>query len=239
MSWLSSALGGANNVVKNVGSTVKKAAVDTGHEIGRAQNKDWVKALEAAGLAATGVGAPASAALLGGASMLGGAIAPGGNIGTAAGQGVKGAALGGAAGAAGSAIRGGIGAVSNGGSVIGGVKSAASAVPGIKAVGSSLGGGSLLDAAGGFLKDHGGSIVQGLAGVDAVRQQQQARDTQNKAIGYATDSYDARAPLRSAGQAGMLNPQAPPALQAVNYGSSGNPYGKKAPIPAIAPVRPA
>lgn len=98
------------------------------------------------------------------------------------------------------------------------------------------------DAASGFLKDHGGQIVQGLAGIDAARQQGQARDTQNKAMQYATGSYDSRAPLRAAGQAGMLNPQAPAALRALNTGSKGNAYGKGAlpsvssPVPSIAPV---
>jgi D-sedoheptulose 7-phosphate isomerase len=38
---------GIAHVANNVGTAVKKGVVDTGHEIGRAQNKDWVKALEA------------------------------------------------------------------------------------------------------------------------------------------------------------------------------------------------
>ncbi len=74
-----------------------------------------------------------------------------------------------------------------------------------------------------------------LGGIDAVRQQQQARDTQNKAMQYATDSYDARQPLRTQGMAGMLNPKAPPALAAIQR-NKGNHYGAPQAPASVAPL---
>lgn len=210
MSWISSLLGGAKNVAGNIGSTVKKAVVDTGHEVGRAQNKDWVKALEAAGLAATGVGAPAAAGILGAGSMLGGAIAPGGNLGTAAGQGVKGAALGGAAGLAGGAVRGAMAAPSIGGVLQAGgaVKGALGAVgggsiPGLQGVGDFLGG------AKNFLTGNGGGNALAAAqGVNAALLGKKSSDYAENAMGSVDQNWKERDPLRVAGQAGMLNPQA-------------------------------
>lgn len=222
--------------VKNVGSTIKKAAVDTGHEIGRAQNKDWVKALEAAGLAATGVGAPAAAALLGGASALGGAIAPGGNIGTAAGQGVKGAAMGYGAAKAGAALKGTGSFLDKAGAVYGAGKSALGAATGgvgglASGVAGALTGGSGGGGGGGL----GGvnPAILGLAGLqtaNAASLGAKANDFADKGWNAVNDSYMSRAGLRSKGIDGLMNPVArdTSALSAIR---NQNPVAARAGLP--------
>lgn len=83
MSWFSSAL-------KKVGNGVKAV----GHTVGSIQSNPWVEGLEAAALGATGVGAPAAAALLAANGAISGAIKPGGNLKSAALGGVEGAGAG-------------------------------------------------------------------------------------------------------------------------------------------------
>lgn len=237
MSFFGDVWGGVKKVAGNVGSTVKKAVVDTGHEIGRAQNKDWVKALEAAGLAATGFGAPAAAALIGGGSLLGGAIAPGGNLGTAIGQGAKGAAIGGAAGALGSTLRGGGSLLGKAGSVLGAGKgvlgsalgaggSALRAIPGLASgalggAGSGTGGGSINPTI---------LALAGLQTANAASLGKTANDFSDKAWSGANDSYTERAGLRSGGINRMTAPvsTAQPALSAIR---ANNPYARPQPLP--------
>ncbi|HKW09273.1 MAG TPA: hypothetical protein VJO33_02775, partial [Gemmatimonadaceae bacterium] len=96
MSWLS-----------NIGHAVKKGVTDVGHFVGNVATNPWVDAGLAGVLALTGVGIPASAAIMGGTKGLGELIKPGGNLGNAASGGLKGAALGAGASALGGALSGG------------------------------------------------------------------------------------------------------------------------------------
>lgn len=83
-------------VVKNIGKTVTKAVKDTGHVVGKVVTSKVGQAVIGTGLALTGVGIPAAAAI-GAATQAGGQlIKPGGNLGKAA----KGAAVGAAEGVA-------------------------------------------------------------------------------------------------------------------------------------------
>lgn len=86
--------GSIGHVLGNVGGAIKKAAVDTGHAVGSVQSNPWVEGLEAAALGATGVGAPAAAALLAANGAISNAIKPGGNLKSSLVGGVEGAASG-------------------------------------------------------------------------------------------------------------------------------------------------
>ncbi len=93
MSWLS-----------NIGKAVGKGVKDTGHAIGDAANNKWVKGGTAALLAATGVGAPAAAAILASEGLAGGALHRGGGLKDAAVGGATGALAGGGAALAGKGL---------------------------------------------------------------------------------------------------------------------------------------
>lgn len=80
MSWLSSGL-----------KAVGKGITGVAHGVGDALDNKWTKAALAAGLAATGVGAPAAAAIMAGSGLAGGALKRGGNLGTALKGGATGA----------------------------------------------------------------------------------------------------------------------------------------------------
>lgn len=223
MSFLGDAWNGVKHVAGNVGKAVVKGVQDTGHEIGRAQNKDWVKALEAGALAATGVGAPSAAAILGGGSLLGGAIAPHGTLGKAAGQGLKGAAIGGTAGLLGH---------------LGSAGSALEHLPGVSQVGGALGDIPGVGAAGGYLKNVLGQAVGGgeggglnpltigLAGLqtaNAASLGKQANDFSDKAWNLANDSYTSRLGLRDAGMQHLLTPETRDLSRLTGIAST-NPY---------------
>jgi hypothetical protein len=92
-------------IVKNVGSAVKKAAVDTAHVTGKVVTSKAGKALIGGALALTGVGIPAAAAIGAATQGVGTLIRPGGNIGAAAKAGAVGAAGGVAASVVGKGIR--------------------------------------------------------------------------------------------------------------------------------------
>ena len=69
---------------KNVGRAISKGVKDVGHTVGKVADNKYVKGAVAAGLAATGVGAPASAAIMAGMGAAGGAMKPGGGLRSAA-----------------------------------------------------------------------------------------------------------------------------------------------------------
>src|ERR1700738_5128311 len=70
-----------------------------GHAVGSIADNKWTKTALAAGLAATGVGAPAAAGIMAGTGALGGGLKPGGGMRDAASGAATGAIEGGAAGA--------------------------------------------------------------------------------------------------------------------------------------------
>lgn len=94
MSWLT-------NAVKAVGKGVK----DTGHFVGKVASNPITQGITAAALAATGVGAPASAAILAGMKGGGNLLKPGGNLKGAATGALQGGALGAVSGLASPLVR--------------------------------------------------------------------------------------------------------------------------------------
>lgn len=68
-------------------------------------------------------------------------------------------------------------------------------------------GGALKDI-GSWVKDNKDTILQGLSAVNNYQRTQKSDQYAQQALAGAKEAYDAKAPLRLAGQAGMLNPQA-------------------------------
>lgn len=101
---------------------------------------------------------------------------------------------------------------------------ALSAIPGVGAVMSAASKIPGLSSAADWIGAHGKDLLQAGAGLDAAQQQQQARDTLNQARDYASAAYEAKAPLRAQGIAGMMHPQTP-SLAGIGYDSPGNAYG--------------
>lgn len=180
----------------NIGNALKKGVTDVGHFAGKVASNPIVDA--GIGL----IGGPGAAAAAGGLGRL---LAPGGNIGEAA----KGAAIGGAAGYGASKIGG---ALSGGGSMLDKAKgvlgAGASAAPMVS--GASGGGGGLpdwLSGIGGYLTGNGGGNALAIAqGANATMLGKKSSDLADEALTSAKDNYAERAPLRTAGIAGMLNP---------------------------------
>lgn len=81
---------GIPSFVRSIGSGIRDAAVGAGHAIGSVADNPWVQGATAAALAATGVGAPAAAAIMAAQKGGGALLKPGGNIGDA----IKGAGVG-------------------------------------------------------------------------------------------------------------------------------------------------
>lgn len=177
MSWLSDRLGIHVNSINDL--TSGRALKETGHALGQVATNPLVDAGLAGALALTGVGIPASAAILGGTKGLGSLIAPGGNIGDAAQGAVSGGAEGAlASGLAGSLLGGGGAAGEAAGRVgsaevpgipgIGGVQSATDIIRGIPGgtegvgqyVGGALGLGGGGDAAAGAAGGGGKNLLQ-------------------------------------------------------------------------------
>jgi hypothetical protein len=134
MSWFSSGLSG-----------IKTGLTGIGHAVGSVASNPWVKGLTAAGLAATGVGAPLAAGIMATEGAAGGLLRPGGNIGQGLQQGALGAVEGYGAGKIGGALRGG-GLFGKAGALMG-IKSALPGASGGVAA-SGYGGGPSLDANG-------------------------------------------------------------------------------------------
>lgn len=98
--------GSVGRAGQNAKKAVIKGATDAGHAVGEVANNKWAKLAAAAALAATGVGAGASAAILGTMGAAGGALHRGGGLRDAAIGGATGAAEGYAAGKIGQGLRG-------------------------------------------------------------------------------------------------------------------------------------
>jgi hypothetical protein len=79
--------------------SIGHALSSVGHTVGAVASNPWAKAALAAGLAATGVGAPAAAAIMAGSGAMGGALHEGGGLHDALTGGASGAVEGGLAGA--------------------------------------------------------------------------------------------------------------------------------------------
>lgn len=228
MSWLSDRWGNGPSI-KGLESSVK----GTAHTVGDVASSPIAQAIAAGLLTATGVGAPAAAAILAGSGALGGALKPGGNAGSALGGAASGALAGGAGALAGKAL-GGLGsAASNIPGVqgieqaLGGAGSTLSKIPGAQAVEQGLGGvaknalgsltggaggaadsggglGGLLGGLGGWITGNGGKNALGAAeGVNAALLQKQANDYAGQALNQAQALWNQRAPLRTGGMAAM------------------------------------
>ncbi len=96
---------GVSKAVKTVASPVQKAAAAVGHTAGNIVTSKVGQAVLGTALAATGVGIPAAAAIMGGTKAVGNLIKPGGNLKHAATGALQGAATGVVAGAAGQAFK--------------------------------------------------------------------------------------------------------------------------------------
>lgn len=127
-------------------------------------------------------------------------------------------------------VAGALNAIPGAGAVMSGVskvKGALSAIPGASAVGSGISkmGGlkGAVSKVGGFLGDHGDQLLGAGSLYEGYQANQKSNDYMNEALHYAKDSYDTRAPLRSAGVSGMLN-ETRPDLSSIYQ--SGNPYSK-------------
>lgn len=235
----------------NIGSAIKKGVVDTGHFIGKAQSNPIVKGLEAAGLAATGVGIPASAAILAGAGAAGGALRPGGGLKGALTQGAQGALTGAAAGAVGDVVgQGGIGlgGLKSGAGKLGSLalsklKGGTSAQPEYDSNGEPITSDPNYDAGGGFslgnfLKGNAGNLITGGLGaasaINSSQLQGKANDFANKAVDTSQQSFDARAPLRVAGIAGMLKPVPSTDVSGLSKrAGQGNPFARSIPLSSV------
>jgi len=119
----------------------------------------------------------------------------------------------------------GAGAISSGVSKVGGILSK---VPGADKLGSLVTGGKGIPGAvskvGSFLGDHGDQLLGAGSLYEGYKANQRSNDLMNEALHYAKDSYDTRAPLRTAGVSGMLNQQRPD-LSSV-YANPSNPYSR-------------
>lgn len=138
------------SVFGNIGKAIKKGVTDTGHFIGKVADNPVTKGVTAAALAATGVGAPAAAAIMAGEGLAGGALRKGGNLGTAVKGGATGALEGFGASKLGGLARGAMGALGGNAAGAGG-----DVVPG-------QAGSSLLGKLGGLAKGAGSSLLGGL-----------------------------------------------------------------------------
>lgn len=179
-------------------SAVKDAAVNVGHAVGGVLDNKYAKGALAAGLAATGVGAPLAAGIMAGTGALGGALHEGGGLRDAIGGGVSGAAEGYGASKLGGVLHSGGSVLSKAGALGGLLKDGAGAIPGAGAIGSglsSLGGGSPL-----------AGLLTAAQTANAAQLGQKSNEYADKAFNFANDSYQARAPLRTQGINSLMNP---------------------------------
>lgn len=216
MSWLSSAIKGVGHAA---GKVLSNPLVDAGLSF------------------IPGVGPIAA----GGAAALGNLIKPGGNIGSALKGGITTGGLGALGGLAGkipgiSSLEGAVGSLPG----VSAVEGALSKIPGLQSIEGLLKGQNgqpgVLGELGSFLTGNGGKNALGLAqGVNAAMLQKQSSDYAKQAMGDVQNSYNERAPLRSAGIQGMLNPQTGANAAIAGLPQTGNPYARK-PIPPVSPV---
>ena len=96
------------------------------------------------------------------------------------------------------------------------------------------GAGGVAGGVGSFLKDNSGSLLEGANVAEAALRQQQATNYAKQALQTAQDAYGAKAGLRSAGIAGMLNPSANAPnlspLRSLAGAGSGNPFARGLPM---------
>ena len=96
--------------------------------------------------------------------------------------------------------------------------------------------GNALGSVGSLLTGNGGINALGAAeGVNAAMQQRQANNYAKSALGGVQQSYNERAPLRTAGIQGLLNPQTP-SIQGLSSIAGRNPFASGAPAPG--PISP-
>lgn len=191
--------------VNKAGSDIKHQAVRSGHDVGGALDSKWTKLGLAAALAATGVGAPAAAAIMAAEGAAGGALKNGGGLHDAAVGGVKGAAAGYTAGTVGeglTALKSGAGvgnALKTGMGFGGGGEMG---LEGGNIAGENVG---RFRKVGGFLKDNARTITDfGRLGEGVYDRYQQNQDRKR-----ADEEYAANKPLRDAGMAGLLDTSKP------------------------------
>jgi len=249
--------------VKDTGNAVKKAATDTGHFVGEVASNPWVQGLTEAALIASGVGAPEAAAIMAAEKGGGNLLKPGGNIGSAATGAAEGAAIG-AAGIKLSAVAKAALAdyqahVANGSAPppdasVDGTDPAAGDSENSGSGDVPIGGGTvdhgfmsgLTDAIGqgadaikSFLAKNGSALLAGANILEAGKNSKAASDYANQALATEQGLFNAKAPLRSAGIAGMLNPsQGTPDLsnlRALAGSGSGNPFAKPLPVASSGP----
>lgn len=97
-------------------------------------------------------------------------------------------------------------------------------------------GGPSLQGLGDFLGGNGGKNLLGLAqGVNAAMLQHKSNGLANNALGSVQSDYDSRAPLRQAGQAAMLHPEAGLQARIAALPQGANPYAHPA-TPQVAPL---
>lgn len=85
----------------------------------------------------------------------------------------------------------------------------------------------------GFVKDHGKDILTAAAAYNQYQRQGKADALGQQAVDTATQHYNANAPLRDAGRAGMLNPQAnTPDISALKTKANAAPLSITPPPPA-------
>jgi hypothetical protein len=122
-------------IVKNIGNTVKKAVVDTGHAVGKVATSTVGQAVVGGALALTGVGLPAAAGIMAATKGVGNLIKPGGNLKGAVTGAAQGAVEGAVASEAGSLGRSLISKYTSSGSATGvAATQAAQASPAVAAV---------------------------------------------------------------------------------------------------------
>ena len=92
-------------------------------------------------------------------------------------------------------------------------------------------GGGILGSIEGLLTGNGGLNALGIAGgVNSAMQQSQANNYAKNALSGVQSSYDARAPLRTAGIQGLLSPQTP-SIAGLGSIAGHNPFAAGAPAP--------
>ena len=101
--------GNIGRAVKKAGGDIGRQAVRSAHDTGAILDNKYTKMALAAGLAATGVGAPLAAGIMATSGALGGGLKKGGGLKSSLKGGAIGAATGAGASLAGGAVRGGLG----------------------------------------------------------------------------------------------------------------------------------
>jgi hypothetical protein len=208
--------GTVGKIGQNVKNAVTKGATDVGHAVGKVASNPLTQGALAAALAATGVGAPAAAAIMAGVRGGGALLTPGGNIG----DGLKGAATGAAMGYGASKV----GGILRGGGGIGGVLGRAGSAIGGAAGTLGKGAGAVTDAlhigdgaAGGGTSDLlkllglAGAGVAGVSGYNDAKKAGAAQDAalaRNTGIAgqlqqHGTELLNGARPIRQAGEANM------------------------------------